>query len=63
MKYKILHYVATFNIAMLFYLLTLYVSLTVFGQSVLSLAITTILFIVLIKFKVIVFSSNWLKRR
>lgn len=63
MKYKILHYISVFNIVALVYLLVMYVALTFFGQNYTTLITTTIIFILLIKFKILTFGSSWLDRK
>ena len=63
MKYKILHYVSMYNLMALIYLVILYLSMTFFGKNYPTLIITTCLFVMAVRFKILKFSSNWLDRQ
>lgn len=63
MKYKILHYVSMYNLMALIYLVILYLSMTFFGKNYLTLIITTYLFVVAVRLKILKFSSGWLDRQ
>lgn len=63
MLYKILHYFSKYNLALLVYFLILYAVFKLVYASYVTLILTTLLYILLIKKNILVFDSSWLKRR
>lgn len=62
MMYKILHYISKYNLMLLTYALLLYVVLNIVRNSYLAFIITTLTYIILIKTKILVFSSTWIEK-
>ncbi len=63
MLYKILHYFSKYNLVLLVYFLILYAVFKLVYASYVTLILTTLLYILLIKKNILVFDSSWLKRR
>lgn len=58
---KILHYISKYNFMLLVYTLFLAITLTFINTSYLTFIITTLIYIILINRKILVFSSSWIK--
>ncbi|AXU74604.1 hypothetical protein DBN41_02295 [Clostridioides difficile] len=63
MLYKILHYFSKYNLVLLVYFLILYAVFKLVYASYVTLILTTLLYILLIKKNILVFDSSWLERR
>jgi len=63
MLYKILHYVSKYNLMLLGYFLLLQIIFKLFAASYITLILTTLLYVILIKKNILVFSSTWLEKR
>lgn len=59
--YKILHYISKYNFMLLVYALFLALALTFINASYTVFILTTFVYIFLIKRKLLIFSSSWIK--
>lgn len=59
--YKILHYISKYNFMLLVYAIFLALTLTFINASYTVFILTTFVYIFLIKRKILVFSSSWIK--
>jgi len=62
MLYLWLHYISKYTLMFSVYLILLTIGLTFIGANELVFILITAIYIALIKFKVISFSSSWLER-
>lgn len=63
MLYKIFHYISKYNLMLLVYFLLLQINFKLFVESYMTLILTTLLYGILIKKNILVFSSTWLSKK
>lgn len=59
--YKLLHYLSKYNLMILVYSIFLGFTLTFINASYTTFILTTLIYIILINRKILVFSSSWIK--
>ncbi|MEG1410086.1 MAG: hypothetical protein RSD36_09620 [Terrisporobacter sp.] len=59
--YKILHYVSKYNFMVLVYAIFLALTLTFINTSYLTFILTSVIYVFLIKRKILVFTSSWIE--
>lgn len=59
--HKLLHYISKYNLIFLVYSIFLGITLTFINTSYFTFILTTLLYIILINKKILVFSSSWIK--
>lgn len=58
---KLLHYISKYNLMILVYSIFLGITLTFINASYFTFILTTLIYIILINKKILVFSSSWIK--
>ena len=58
---KLLHYVSKYNLILLVYSIFLGITFTFINASYFTFILTTLIYIILINKKILVFSSSWIK--
>lgn len=58
---KLLHYISKYNLMLLVYSIFLGVTLTFINTSYFTFILTTLIYIILINRKILVFGSSWIK--